>query len=119
LALAPSPQPRRASARPCFLQQALHPRETLTSGLFGRAGTSPVRLECDGMAIPVGLQRAELPRPVDDTGPHRLPDPLAVGVFHRVLAVHVTDASLRDLLVAAGKRRLVAELRVSWVPGDR
>ena len=113
------PRPSAPTIAPGFLQQPLHPRKALARRLLRRAGAAPVRFERDGVAIAVGLQRAELPRPVDDAA---CPSPstpiLPSRRLRRVLAVDVADAPLRDLRVAAGKRHLVAELRVAGIPGD-
>src|SRR5213083_3350652 len=97
-------------------QQLLHPGKALAARFLRRARASPVRLKRDGAAVAVLLERAELSGPVDDAATHRGPFPLAVRPAHGVLAVHVSDAALRQPRVAVGVGDLVALGRVARIP---
>src|SRR5437763_14055084 len=108
-----------ASLRPGrrLLQQLLHAGKALSARLLGRAGSAPVCFERDGVVVAIGPERAERTRPIDDAAAHRHPFPFEVGLPRGVFAVHVSDASLRNRRVAAGKRQFVAVPRVARITG--
>ena len=77
-----------------------------------RKGTVPRA----GLALfAVGLERFELPCPVDDASAHRCPI-VVLTFFHRVFAVTVADAVFGQMTVAIGIWNFAALSCVAWVP---
>src|ERR1700740_1411438 len=65
--------------------------------------------------IAVALERFELPVPIDNSLPHGRPI-VALGSFHNILAMAMTDSVLRQKLVAIGIGLFTGRGSISGIP---
>src|SRR6202521_5804413 len=98
-----------------FLQCILHSCPTEYGGGFGRASTAPMSFQAHDVMIAVAFESFVLTDPVDDPFAHGGPF-VTLRRFRYVLTVTVTDAILRQQVVAVWIRCLAEHGGIAGIP---